>query len=58
MLKNLELLASLNPDKHLLLGRELTKIFESFQEGSVDEVLDFFLEHPEQVKGEFVVLVS
>lgn len=38
--------------------RELTKIFEEVIQGSAKEVRNHFEEHPDTIKGEFVVIVS
>ena len=56
VVKNLELLASLAPEKHVIVGRELTKMFEEIIRGSVVEVLEFLRKNPGKVKGEFVVM--
>ena len=56
VVKNLELLASLAPEKHVIVGRELTKMFEEVVRGGVAEVLEFLQKNPEKVKGEFVVI--
>lgn len=58
VLKNLELLASLSPEKRIVIGRELTKMFEEVRRGSVLEVLEYYKNNSGKVKGEFVVLVS
>ncbi len=57
VLKNLELLQELNSEKKVIIGRELTKMFEEIMRGSTEEVLKYFHSHPEKVKGEFVVVV-
>ncbi len=57
VVKNLELLASLAPDKRVIVGRELTKMFEEIVRGSVSEVLEHYQKNPRKVKGEFAVLV-
>ena len=57
VMKNLELLQSVAPLKRIILGRELTKLFEEVVRGTVGEVWQYFTEHPEKVKGEFVVIV-
>ena len=57
LIKNLELLKSLAPNKRIILGRELTKMFEEIVRGTVPEVLGYFSENPDKVKGEFVVIV-
>lgn len=38
--------------------RELTKIFEEVVQGSAKEARNYFEEHPDKIKGEFVVIVS
>lgn len=57
VVKNLELLASLAPERNVIIGRELTKMFEEIQRGSVGEVLEYYQKNPGKVKGEFVVMV-
>ena len=57
VVKNMELLKSLAPEKKVILGRELTKMFEEIVRGTVEEVLGYFLENKDKVKGEFVVIV-
>lgn len=57
LMKNLELLKTLAPEKKIVLGRELTKMFEEIVRGDVSEVLGYFAENPGKVKGEFVVIV-
>ena len=57
VVKNLELLKSLAPEKRIILGRELTKMFEEIVRGTVEEVLSYFIENPGKVKGEFVIII-
>lgn len=57
LIKNLELLKNLSPDKNVILGRELTKMFEEVVRGTVFEVLDYFLDNKDKVRGEIVVIV-
>jgi 16S rRNA (cytidine1402-2'-O)-methyltransferase len=57
VLKNLELLKSLTVDKKIILGRELTKMFEEIVRGKVEDVLKYFAENPGKVKGEFTIIV-
>jgi 16S rRNA (cytidine1402-2'-O)-methyltransferase len=57
MMKNLELLKTFAPEKNVILGRELTKIFEEVVRGTVSEVLEYFKNNPEKVKGEIVIIV-
>lgn len=46
------------PEKIICLAREITKKFEDISRGTPQEFLTKFKEHPDQKKGEFVVLVS
>ena len=48
----------LEENRRVIVLRELTKIYESFVEGSAREVALHFAEHPDQVRGEFVVIVT
>lgn len=57
LLKNLELLSELAPERRMLVGRELTKMFESIIEGTIGEVRKYFFEHPEKIKGEFTIIL-
>jgi 16S rRNA (cytidine1402-2'-O)-methyltransferase len=57
VIKNLELLRSLAPEKKIILGRELTKIFEEIVREKVEEVLGYFEKNKGKVKGEFVIIV-
>jgi 16S rRNA (cytidine1402-2'-O)-methyltransferase len=57
LIKNLELLKGLAPDKNIILGRELTKMFEEIVRGNVSEVLDYFMENKDKVRGEIVIIV-
>lgn len=57
--KTLESLAKILPtNKKVVIARELTKVFEEVVEGSATEVLEHFKQHPDTVRGEFVVIVS
>jgi 16S rRNA (cytidine1402-2'-O)-methyltransferase len=64
VIKNLELLEELvrekndgNLQKKIIVGRELTKIFEEVVRGDALRVLAHYREHPSAVKGEFVIVV-
>lgn len=43
-------------DHHIVVWRELTKKFEEFRRGTVNEVVDYFENTPGKIKGEFVVM--
>ncbi len=56
LIKNLELLMGLAPAKQLIIGRELTKMFEEIVRGNVKEVLTYFKKDG-KVKGEFAIII-
>jgi 16S rRNA (cytidine1402-2'-O)-methyltransferase len=61
VIKNLELMQKLGNlpagGKKVIIGRELTKMFEEIVRGTVTEVLEYFAQHEDKVRGEFVVVV-
>jgi 16S rRNA (cytidine1402-2'-O)-methyltransferase len=57
IVKNLELLKNLASEKKIILGRELTKMFEEIVRGNISEVLSYFIENSGKIKGEFVIIV-
>lgn len=56
VIKNLELLEELAPQKNLVLGRELTKVFEEVVRGSVGEVKTYLESKAGKMKGEFTIV--
>lgn len=56
ILKTLWAMASTLPNHQVVIGRELTKVFEEFVRGTPKDVLAHFSSKP--VKGEFVVVVG
>lgn len=57
IVKLLTILAEIDTERHLLLGREMTKSFEEFIQGTTKEVLEI-LQTRATIKGEFAVLVA
>lgn len=57
VIKNLELLQTLSLEKKIILGRELTKMFEEVVRGSIAEVLAHLQSDPNKTKGEFVIII-
>lgn len=57
VLKLLEELASLAPERRVLVGREMTKLHEEFVENSAEEVFKEFAAR-DAIKGEFAICVS
>ena len=58
ILKTLESLVKFCPDKKVCVARELTKIYEEFQNGTPAQVLEYFTKNKDKVRGEFTVLVA
>jgi 16S rRNA (cytidine1402-2'-O)-methyltransferase len=56
LIKNLELLKSINSEKNIILGRELTKMFEEIIRGNVAEILEYFQTNLGKVKGEITII--
>lgn len=46
-----------NASLRVVVARELTKLYESVITGNPQEVHSYFSEHPDEVRGEFVVMV-
>ena len=58
ILRLLEQLAEIFPDKYIVVAKELTKIHENFLRGTAGEILAMFAEDAALAKGEFVVLID
>lgn len=59
IMKTLESLKeNLPAERKVIVARELTKFFEEVVTGSPEEVWQYFIDHPDHVRGEFVVLVD
>ena len=56
ILKTLDTLS--DSDKQIILGRELTKNFETIYRGTAKEIKEVLEKNPSQVKGEFVLIVN
>lgn len=57
LMKTLESLVGLNLTKHVVVCRELTKLHESVVRGLASEVFQHFTDHPDEVRGEVVILI-
>ena len=59
ILKTLESLKNhLHPKRRILVARELTKIYEEVFIGEPEQVTTHFQNHPDRVRGEFVVVIG
>jgi 16S rRNA (cytidine1402-2'-O)-methyltransferase len=57
VMKNLDLLETFAPEKQVIIGRELTKMFEEVLRGTIGDMRKYFTENPGKQKGEFVIIV-
>lgn len=58
ILKTLESLGEHLSTRSITLARELTKMFEETKQGTAAELLEYFENNPDKVRGEFVVIVA
>ncbi len=58
IMKTLASLAENTPQAQVTIAREITKLHEEVAQGSSEEVLRYFTENQDHVRGEFVVLVD
>ncbi|EEF84285.1 16S rRNA (cytidine(1402)-2'-O)-methyltransferase [Borreliella spielmanii] len=58
LLKLLVEISSVSLDAKILVGREMTKIYEEYQIGKPLELKNYFESSKEKIKGEFTILVS
>ena len=58
IVKLLEELAVAVPTRHVFIAREATKMFEEYRRGNPAKLLAWYTEHPDTVRGEFVVIVT
>jgi len=58
IIKTLESLEKFAPTKKVIIARELTKIYEQVVSGKAEELKKYFIDNPDKVRGEFVVIVD
>lgn len=52
-----DIVAVLGENREIIMGRELTKQFETIKHGTTIELLEFIRDDPNQQRGEFVLLI-
>lgn len=57
IIKLLEEIATMEPKRKVIIGREMTKIYEEFLEGRVEQLLATLSERP-AIKGEFALCIA
>jgi 16S rRNA (cytidine1402-2'-O)-methyltransferase len=45
-------------ERQVVIGRELTKIYEEIVRGDMGAVYEYFQKNPDKVRGEFVMIVG
>lgn len=45
-------------EREMVVAKELTKQFEQFVSGSISQVRDYFIQHQDRVRGEFVLMLA
>ena len=58
IMKTLQSMAETMPDRAIMVGREMTKMFEEYPRATAAAMLAYYAEHPDKMRGEFVVVVS
>ncbi len=58
ILKTLEALDEYLGDRLIMIGREMTKQFEEYPVSTSGALLAYYTEHPDKVRGEFVIVIS
>ena len=58
ILKTLEALAELMPERMLMVGREMTKTFEEYPVKTAADMLAYYIQNPDKIRGEFVVVLA
>lgn len=58
ILRLLEQVAEIFPDRQIVVAKELTKVYEKFLRGRAEELLAMFAQDASLARGEFVVLID
>jgi 16S rRNA (cytidine1402-2'-O)-methyltransferase len=56
--KTIESLESHIPTRKISVARELTKLFEETIQGTPTEIIEYFKNNPDKIRGEFVIVVA
>ena len=59
LMKTLQALREhLDQQREVIVARELTKVYESCVAGTAGEMVKYYTEHPDEVRGEAVIIIS
>ena len=53
-----QIIEFISPERHVMVGRELSKMHEQMVRGTATEVLAYFKAHPDKVRGEIVIVIA
>ncbi|AHF01801.1 uroporphyrin-III C tetrapyrrole methyltransferase [Thiomicrospira aerophila AL3] len=53
-----DLRVAMGDERLVCVAREMTKQYEEFPQGSLAQVEDYFIKHPDKVRGELVIVVA
>lgn len=53
-----EMHEAFSSNRTIFIGRELTKMFEEGKYGTLAEIITYYTENPDKVRGEFVIIVE
>jgi 16S rRNA (cytidine1402-2'-O)-methyltransferase len=58
VLETLQTLKDIYPSRKIAVARELTKLYEEITSGNIAEIVEFFSQNKEKLRGEFVIIVE
>lgn len=58
ILKSLEVIRDFNPNIKVFIGREMTKKFETYVQGDIDEIIKMIQDDKNMQKGEFSIVIT
>jgi len=53
-----QIIEFIGPDRQIMVARELSKIYEQMVRGSAAEVLLYFDQNPDKIRGEIVIVIA
>jgi len=53
-----QIIEFMGPDRQIMVARELSKMHEQMVRGSATEVLLYFDQNPDKIRGEIVIVIA
>jgi 16S rRNA (cytidine1402-2'-O)-methyltransferase len=53
-----QIIEFIGPDRQIMVARELSKLHEQMVRGSAEEVLNYFDQNPDKIRGEIVIVIA